>query len=96
MFVNLKTVSLDSDYGTLNRRNTDVVDKVNCLVAASQHMGTSMAEGSPREVHRNDFVLTDLHGESFPADYLEKEIVGFDENVTVVFWCDLQHYVMLQ
>ena len=27
--------------------NTDVVEKVNLLVAASQHGGTSVAEGSP-------------------------------------------------
>ena len=27
--------------------NTDVVEKVNFLVAASQHGGTSVAEGSP-------------------------------------------------
>ena len=33
--------------GTSNSSNTDVVEKVNLLVAASQHWGTSVAEGSP-------------------------------------------------
>ena len=29
--------------------------------------------------------------ESFHVDFLEKEIVGFDENLAVVSWCDVQH-----
>ena len=43
----LNIVPLDRDNGTSNSSNTDVVEKVNFLVAASQHGGTSVAEGSP-------------------------------------------------
>ena len=46
-FCRLNTVPLDRDNGTFNSSNTDVVEKVNLLVAASQHGGTSVAEGSP-------------------------------------------------
>ena len=46
-FGRLKTVPLDRDNGTFNSSNTDVVEKVNFVVAASQHGGTSVAEGSP-------------------------------------------------
>ena len=34
LFGRLKTVPLDRDNGTFNSSNTDVVEKVNCLVAA--------------------------------------------------------------
>ena len=40
-------VHLDRDNGTFNSSKTDVVEKVNFLVAASQNGGTSVAEGSP-------------------------------------------------
>ena len=43
----LNIVPLDRDNGTFNSSNTDVVENVNFLVAASQHGGTSVAEGSP-------------------------------------------------
>ena len=33
--------------GSFNSSNTDVVEKVHFLVAASQHRGASVAEGSP-------------------------------------------------
>ena len=46
-FCRLNIVPLDRDNGTSNSSNTDVVEKVNFLVAASQHGGTSVAEGSP-------------------------------------------------
>ena len=46
-FCRLNIVPLDRDNGTFNSSNTDVVEKVNFLVAASQHGGTSEAEGSP-------------------------------------------------
>ena len=46
-FCRLNIVPLDRDNGTSNSSNTDVVEKVNCLVAASKHGGTSVAEGSP-------------------------------------------------
>ena len=46
-FCHLNIVPLDRDNGTSNSSNTDVVEKVNLLVAASQHGGTSVAEGSP-------------------------------------------------
>ena len=47
VFCRLNSVPLDRDNGTFNSSNTDVVEKVNFLVAASQHGGTSVAEGSP-------------------------------------------------
>ena len=37
----------DMANGTFNSSHTDVVEKVNFLVPASQHGGTSVAEGSP-------------------------------------------------
>ena len=43
----LNIVPLDSDNCTFNSSNTDVVEKVNLVVAASQHGGTSVAEVSP-------------------------------------------------
>ena len=42
----LKIVSLNRGIVPVNSSNTDVVEKVISLVAASQHRGTSMAEGS--------------------------------------------------
>ena len=58
---------LDRDNGTFNSSNTDV----NCLVAASKHGGTSVAEGSPLHVDRNGFVLVTFHGGSFLGDFLK-------------------------
>ena len=46
-FCRLNIVPLDRDNGIFNSSNTDVVEKVNLLVAVSQHGGTSVAEGSP-------------------------------------------------
>ena len=46
-FCRLNIVPLDRDNGTSNSSNTDVVEEVNFLVAASKHGGTSVAEGSP-------------------------------------------------
>ena len=46
-FCRLSIVSLGRDNGSFNSSNTDVVEKVNLLVAASQHGSTSVAEGSP-------------------------------------------------
>ena len=43
-FCRLNIVPLDRDNGTFNSSNTDVVEKVNFLVAASQHRGTSVVE----------------------------------------------------
>ena len=40
-------VPLYRDNGIFNSSNTAVVEKVNFVVAASQHGGTSVAEGSP-------------------------------------------------
>ena len=45
-----------------NSSNTDVLEKVNLLVVASQHGGTSVAEGSPQHVYRNGFILVTFHG----------------------------------
>ena len=83
-FCRLNIVPLDRDNGTSNSSNTDVVEKVNFLVAASKHGGTSVAEGSPYHMDRNGFVLVNFHGGgSFLVDFLENEILGFDENLTV-------------
>ena len=41
-----KNVSLDKVNCTFNRSNTDVVEKVSFLVAASQHRSASVAERS--------------------------------------------------
>ena len=46
-FCRLSIVPLDMDNGTFNSSHTDVVEKVNFVVPASQHGGTSVAEGSP-------------------------------------------------
>ena len=76
IFCNLNIVPLDRDNGTFNSSNTDVVEKVNFLVAASQHGRTSVAEGSPQHVDRNGFVLVTFHegilwGHSSNAIFLE-------------------------
>ena len=46
-FCRLSIVPLDMDNGTFNSSHPDVVEKVYFLVPASQHGGTSVAEGSP-------------------------------------------------
>ena len=46
-FCRLKIVHLDRDNGTFNSSNTDVLEKLNFLVAASQHGCTSDAEVYP-------------------------------------------------
>ena len=44
-FCRLSIVPLDMDNGTFNSSHTDVVEKVNFVVPASQHGGTSVARG---------------------------------------------------
>ena len=56
----------------------------NFLVAASQHGGTSAAEGSPYHMDRIGFVLVTFHGGSFLVNFLKNEILGFDANLAVV------------
>ena len=34
-------------------------------------------------------------GGSFLVDFLENEIVGFDEHLTVALWYDLQQHVVM-
>ena len=46
LFSPLINVSPDMDSGTFNSSKTDEVEKVNLLVAVSQHRGTSVAERS--------------------------------------------------
>ena len=46
-YSSLQIVPLYRDNGIFNSSNTDVGEKVNFVVAASQHGGTSVAEGSP-------------------------------------------------
>ena len=67
-----------------NSSNTDVVEKVISLEAASQHGGTSVAEGSPHSTWTEIALFWSLFtGGSFLVDFLENEILGFDENLTV-------------
>ena len=72
-FCQLKNVSLDKDNGTFTRSNTDVVEKVSLLVAASRDRGTSVADRNARgqkctwtEMHvdRNGFVLVTFDSSS--------------------------------
>ena len=65
-------VPLDMDNGTFNSSHTDVVEKLIFLVAASQHEGTSVAEGSPEHVNRNGFVLVTFHGGILPCGFSQK------------------------
>ena len=60
------------DNGTFNSSHTDVVEKVNFVVPASQHGGTSVAEGSPLHVDRNGFVLVTFHGGILPCGFSQK------------------------
>ena len=91
-FCRLNIVPLDRDNGTFNSSNTDVVEKVNCLVAASQHGVLRWR----KHVDRNGFVLVTFHGGSFLVGFLKNEILGFDENLAVVLLSDLQQRVRLQ
>ena len=68
-FAALNFFSIDSDNGTFNHSSTGVVEKVNFLVVAAQHRGTSVAEGSPYHVDRNSFVLTAFHGGNLPCGF---------------------------
>ena len=93
-FCRLNIVPLDMDNGTFNRSHTDVVEKVNLLVAASQHGGTSVAESHSTWTEMALFWSL-FTGGSFIVDFLKNEILGFDENLTVALWYDLQQCVML-
>ena len=67
--------------------NTDVVEKVNFVVAASQHGGTYFGGGRipiARGQKWPALFWSLFTGGSFLVDYLENEIVGFDENLAVV------------
>ena len=81
-FCRLNIVPLDRDNGTFNSSHTDVVEKVNFLVAASQHGGTSVAEGSTWTEMALFWSLFKLG--SFLVEFLKNEILGFDENLAVV------------
>ena len=59
------------------------MEKVNFVVAASQHVGTSVAEGSHSTWTEMALFWSLFTGGSFLVDFLENEIVGFDENLTV-------------
>ena len=71
-FCHLNIVPLDRDTGTFNSSSTDVVEKLNFLVAASHHRGTSVAEGSPYHVDRNGFVLVTFHGGILSCGFSQK------------------------
>ena len=77
-----KNVSLDKDTGTFTRSNTETVS---FFVEASPHRSASMAEESPQQIDSNGFVLTTLHGGGgfFRVEFLENQIVRFDENLAV-------------
>ena len=73
------------DNGTFNSSHTDVVEKVNFVVPASQHGGTSVAEGSHSTWTEMALFWSLFTGGSFLVDFLKNEILGFDENLAVVF-----------
>ena len=49
-----------------------------------------------QRVNRNTFVLSTFWRGSFRVNFLENEIVGFDENLAVVSLCDVQLCLTLQ
>ena len=73
---------MDLDNGTFNSRNTDVVEKVNFLLAASQHwlfgggrIPSTLTEIAPFGQFSRGILLCGLS---------RKKIVGFDKNLSVV------------
>ena len=85
-FCRLNSVPLDRDNGTFDSSNTDVVEKVNFLVAASQHGGSLLRWRKDRHSTWTEMALfwSLFTGGSFLVDFLKNEILGFDENLAVV------------
>ena len=76
------------DNGTFNSSHTDVVEKVNFVVPASQHgcRGLLRWRKDPHTTWTEMALFWSLFtGGSFLVDFLKKEILGFDENLAVVF-----------
>ena len=85
-FCRLNIVPLDRDNGTFNssRPNTDVVEKVIFLVAASQQ-GVLRWWKDPHSMWTEMALFWSLFtGGSFLVDFLKNEILGFVENLAVV------------
>ena len=82
-FCHLKTVPLDRDNGTFNSSNTDVVEKVNFLVAADNTGVLRWRKDTHSTWTEMALFWSLFTGGSFLVDFLENEIVGFDENLTV-------------
>ena len=73
------------DNGTFNSSHTDVVEKVIFLVPASQH-GVLRWRKDPHSTWTEMALFWSLFtGGSFLVDFLKNEILGFDENLAVVF-----------
>ena len=82
-FCRLNIVPLDMDNGTFNSSHTDVVEKVNFLVAVSTR-GVLRWRKDPHSTWTEIALFWSLFtGGSFLVDFLENEILGFDENLTV-------------
>ena len=69
--------------GTSSSSNTDVVEKVNFLVAASKQ-GVLRWRKDPHSTWTEMALFWSLFtGGSFLVDFLDNEILGFDENLTI-------------
>ena len=81
-FCRFRNVSLDKDTGTFT---PVTLRQLVFFVEASPHRSASVAEESPKQIDRNGFVLTTLHGGGgfFRVEFLENQIVRFDENLAV-------------
>ena len=82
-FCRLSIVPLDMDNGTFNSSHTDVVEKVNFVVPASQQKLRWWKD--PHSTWTEMALFWSLFtGGSFLVDFLKNEILGFDENLAVV------------
>ena len=82
-FCRLKSVSLGRDNGSFNSSNTDVVEKVHFLVAASQYRALRWRKDPLSTCTEMAFFWSLFTGGSFLVDFLKNEIVEFD-NLEVV------------
>ena len=75
------------DNGTFNSSHTDVVEKVNFLVPASQHGSRLLRwRKDPHSTWTEMALFWSLFtGGFFLVDFLKNEILGFEENLAVVF-----------
>ena len=83
-FCRLNSVPLDRDNGNFNSSNTDVVEKVNFLVAASQHGVLRWRKDRHSTWTEMALFWLLFTVGSFLVGFLKNEILGFDENLAVV------------